>query len=340
MLDIYTIKKYIIENPENIELLLEKSGFSKIQNKKNEFRCAFDSNTNATSIKVSKENLYTVDFSRGTKGDIITIIQSKTNKSFRDTLDYICETIGLRNIDIQKKDITLPFGGYYKKITTNKMNNIEHKIYSEEILEDYLFIPNKMFYDDGILSHTQEKYEVGYDVVTGRVIVVWRDTKGSIVGIMGRYNSHEILEGFSKWFPIISFPKSNYLYGYDKNYNNIHKKKIVILGESEKFPQQLDSMGIEIGMSVGGSFISQNQVNNINALTPDTLILAFDEGLSEELIINNAKLLKMDNIFMKNNVGYIYDKNNLYLPKGCKSSPTDFGKETFKQLMKNCVIWV
>ena len=32
----------------------------------------------------------------------------------------------------------------------------------------------------------------------------------------------------------------------------------------------------------------------------------------------------------------IYDNKNIVIPQGSKASPTDFGKENFEKLLKNC----
>ena len=53
---------------------------------------------------------------------------------------------------------------------------------------------------------------------------------------------------------------------------------------------------------------------------------------AEKLIVNNA--------MFQNKVGYIYDKENVIIPKGSKGSPSDYGKEAFLELCKSHVVWI
>ncbi len=195
-----------------------------------------------------------------------------------------------------------------------------------------------MFYEDGISFQTQYKYKIGYDYESMRITIPWWDFQGNVVGIMGRYNEREIGDEINKYYPIYSFPKHQALYGYYQNYIDIQEKQIVFIGEAEKFTQQLDSMGIYNGVSLGGNSLSLIQIRNIQALNPKVIILAFDEGLDEELIRQRAGQLKLNNIFMKNEVYYIYDKDNKYLPRDSKMSPTDAGKEAFTGLLRECLV--
>jgi len=70
------------------------------------------------------------------------------------------------------------------------------------------------------------------------------------------------------------------------------------------------------------------------------IILAYDEGLEEEYIREEAKKLIINNPVFHNSVGYVWDKDNAIIPKGSKGSSSDFGKEGFAYLMKHCVRWL
>lgn len=339
-IDVYTIKKHIIDNPEYIELLLEDTGFHHITNRQDEYRCARDEDTNPTSIRIKKDTLGTICFSTGIKGDIITLLQERLGLSFPNALKYICNTLGLSAEDVKEKDIILPFGGYFRNIGVNKERIYTLQPLEQKCYDKYKTIPNQMFYEDGISFSTQYKYRIGYDAETMRVTIPWWDFQGNVIGIMGRYNKRDVSSDINKYFPIYSFPKHQALYGYYQNYESIQEKQIVIIGESEKFTQQLDSMGIYNGISLGGNSISSIQARNIQALNPRVIILAFDEGLDRDLIEDRAEILKLNNIFMKNNVYYVYDKYNKYMPQGSKVSPTDMGKDVFISLLQECLIEV
>ena len=106
------------------------------------------------------------------------------------------------------------------------------------------------------------------------------------------------------------------LYGYHTNYGNIQNKNLCIIGESEKFTQQLDSFGCYLGLASCGCHLSDTQAKYIKGLLVDKTILAYDEGLEEEYIREEAKKLKVNNTIFNNKVGYVYDRENIIIPKG------------------------
>lgn len=340
MLDVYKVKKYIIDNDEYIQLLLEESGFCKISDRGKEYRCAYDIDTNSTSIKVSKDNLSSFDFSRGIKGDLITLIQHKIQKSFPRTLKFICSIVGLNDDNLEKEEVKLPFDGFFRNIGKNKDTYEKIKTYNDNILEQYSRMPNRLFLKDGIPVDIQMKYEIGYDVMSGRITIPHRNTIGELVGIVGRCNTSEIEEGVAKYYPIIPFKKSKVLFGYDKNYKYIQKKQMVILAESEKSVMKMDAMGLKNCLAVGGNYVSEIQSKNIQALMPKYVIIGFDEGIEEEHLRNQAKKVKLENPFLNINVGYIYDKNNEIMKKDSKIAPMDLPKNLLEKLMRNYTVWI
>jgi DNA primase len=340
-MDVYALKNYIIENPKLIELILEQTGFHYIEYNKtrNEYRCARESGRNPTSVKVNEKTLAATCFSTNLKGDLITLVQSKIYTSFPNTIKKIAEIIDFKDTG-KIEEYSLPFGGFYKNIAKLRDDDaFDLETYSDDILNRFEIIPNLLFYEDGILPEVQCKYQIGYDSVSGRISVPWRSFSGEICGVMGRLNKKELSEEDVKWFPIIPFPKSKTLYGFVENYSSIQEKRFVMLGESEKFALQLNSKGLNVGIGLGGSFISELQANNIKSLFPNTIIVGMDEGLSEEHSYEIAKQLKSDKYY-KNKVGYIFDKNNLYLPKESKLAPSDLDKNSLKLLIENCTKWI
>lgn len=339
-MDTYSLKQYLIDNEDMIELLLEKAGFYYIDGDfkhGEEFRCAWDEDSSPTGVSVNKETLTSNYFSKGIKGDIIVLLGAKLNLSFPKTLQFIKDTIDFEEDEVE---YTLPFGGFFKSIAkTKKFNYTDVQTYDESILNDYLITPNKMFLDDGISIEVQQKYKVGYDVMTNRIIVPWWTFNGELIGIMGRLNKQELEEWESKWFPIIPFAKSQTLFGFSHNYHNMIEKSAIFISESEKAPMLLESKEINFGVGLGGSTLSEQQANNIKSLLLDTHIIGLDEGMDEEVSVMMAEKLKMDT-FHKNKVGYIYDKHNLVLPKGSKMAPADLPKEDIARLLKHHTIWI
>lgn len=338
-MDVYELKNHIIENPDHIETILEETGFHNIDERDYEYRCARKAGRNPTSVKVNKQTLSATCFSTNLKGDLITLVQSKLLLSFPKTIKKIAEII---NFECEKtfEPIKLPFGGFYKNIAKLRNNDaIDLETYSDDLLFEYERIPNLLFYEDGILPQIQLDYNIGYDAVTGRITVPWYSFDGKICGVMGRLNKKEVSEDEGKWFPVIPFPKSKTLYGYVNNYGSIQDKGIVIIGESEKHTLQLASKGMNVGVSLGGSFMSEVQANHIKSLFPEKILILLDEGLKEDHSREIAKQLKF-NRYYKNQVGYVFDKNNMYLPKDSKLAPSDLDKNSLKKLIENCTVWV
>ena len=341
-MDVHSIKQHIIDNPHYIENVLETAGFHNVRSiNRDEYRCAFDYGTNPTSVKVNKNTLSASDFGRGINGDIITLVEHKTGLDFRGTLQLICDSVGLdtRNMPERVKPI-LPFGGFFKDIGVNRDKYDILEPIDDSVLERFAMLPSKMFLEDGIPFDVQEKYEVGYDSMSGRITIVWKDTLGRLVGIMGRYNNEEIGEDTLKYFPIIPFSKSRAIYGYHHNYKNIQSKGIAIIGESEKSVMKLDAMGVKTGLALGGNSISTIQARNIQSATPKIVVLGLDEGLEEDCVVHEAEKLQLDNPFINIKVGYIWDAQNEIMKKGSKVAPMDKSKDEFQYLMRNCVKWL
>lgn len=341
-MDVSALKNHIRNNEDKLLMLLEEVGFAHISDNHkhgDEIRCAWEEGGNPTSVRITKYTLSAKCYSRGVDGDIITLIGAKLgNSQFCEVLKYIANKTGFDNCKV--KEIKKPFGEFYKRIkrvSTYEYDFEESEYLDESILDDFMIMPSKRFYDDGISLEVQEKYKIGYDIMTNRIIVAWRSFDGRLVGIMGRLNkdTREMSKYENKWFPIIPFKKSVTLFGYSENYTNIMKDKMVIIGESEKFPMQLESKGICLGIGLGGSNLSKIQEKNIKAMLTKRVIVALDEGLEVEKSVEIAERLKLDG-FLNNDVYYIDDRNGLYLPKGSKMSISDLPKEDIKRVLVHC----
>lgn len=325
------IKEMLLSNPQSIENILNKLNFYKVRKYRDEIICGNSENGKGNSIHIKiDETLISSDFKYGINSSFISFLMKKRDLEFKDIIKIIKDELGVESFSFSNKNNGV-FGGVYKKIKKNESSN-KYNILDELILKPYKNKFNTRFLEDGINLETQRKFNIGYDVENQAIIVPWWDYEGNLIGIMLRFNNDN--DDFIRWMPIIPFSKKNTLYGYSNNYKYLECCDTVYILESEKGVMQLDSMGINTGVSLGCSSISQEQIKKIISLQPKRIVYCFDEGLPEDLIIKYVKITKRLVKYNHIQVGYIYDDNNDILPKNSKYSPTDLGKEVFLQLVK------
>lgn len=336
------LSEYLTNNKDGILTILESLDFTDIQynSSKNEFRFAREEGRNPSSVRLSLDTLLFKSFSTNEKGNIYTLVMMKTGDTyFPNALNYIADLLGLEKDKFNSK-IKYPFGAFYKDLI-REMQEPEYTMetYDEAILEPYLHKYNTMFFNDGIDYQTQEKFKVGYDLETNSILIPQYTFDGKLFGIQARNNDLNC-EHSQRWWAFLPCSRSLSLYGWHINYQSIQEKGMVIIGESEKFPQQLDSFDCHIGLATCGNNISPVQEKYIKGLLVPKIILGYDEGLEENYLREQAKKLKVNTSIYKNSVGYIFDRDNEILLKGSKMSPSDVGKKGFAELIKRKVVWI
>lgn len=306
---------------------------------KNEARFAKDEDSNPTSNWFSFANLKYYSFSSNNKGNIYSLVMYWKNLQFPEALKYVSKIIGMNDEDLNR-EIVLPFGGFYKKISRQqKEPELSVPTFGLNTLDAYKDKYNMQFLHSGISFETQEKYHIGIDFRSMRITVPEWTINGELCGIMGRALDKDCPHN-ERWFPIIPCQRSFTLFGYHQNYAKIQEKDQCVIFESEKAVMQLDSFGCYIGLATCGCHISPTQSKYIKSLQTKKIILAYDEGLNEKDVINEALKLKIDNPLLTNKVGYIWDEEGDIIPKGSKMNAADLGKEKFKQLLKEKVRWL
>lgn len=332
------LKKRLLNNPEHIENILEEYDFHNITVNSREIRCGFDEGTNNTSIRIKlNENLSANDFGRDIHGDLFSLIMKCKEVTLKDIIKTVKEELGITYIEFQKtKKI---FGGFYDNIKRRNKNTTELKKYDENIMKEYINKYNTLFLKDGIDFNTQRKFKLGVDHVSSRITVPWYDFEESLVGIEGRYIGDYKNDEVSKWLPVIPFPKSQVLFGYNTNYSNLQSADEIYVGESSKFVMQLDSMGVYTTVALGGNSIHNQQIKQLSWLNPKKIIFCFDEGLGMDLIDRQIEKTKILLKFTDIQIGFVNDKENIILEKDSKNSPSDVGFNNFRELVTNYVEW-
>ncbi|MEY8366561.1 hypothetical protein AALA22_13060 [Anaerovoracaceae bacterium 41-7] len=339
--NVVKLNNYLSGNVAAIEDLLNHLGCENIRynREKREFRCSRDFGKNPSAVRVKVDNLRFSCFSTNEQGSIFNFVMSKLGISFPDSLKWVVNSLGLEKSLFQSA-IKLPFDGFYKDVIRNVSEpELSQKTYSNEILNQYGRFGHVSFLKDGIDLLTQNKFSLGYDYESSRITIPQWNMNGELVGIMGRSNDPGIPYEY-RWLPIIPCSRSYTLFGYHKNYFNIQQQQLAIITESEKGVMQMDSMGYHFGLATCTKNISEVQARYLKALMVDKIVIAYDEGISEEELRFQANKIKMNNSLYMNNVGYIYDKYNDILGNGSKASPTDGGVKNFKKLVNDYIRWI
>lgn len=340
VVNVAKLNEQLSDDKEAIEAILDEIGCENIRYnpQKNEIRCSREEGKNPTAVRVKVDSLRFSCFSTNEQGSIYNLVMSKTNRTFPETLRWITNFLDISTESISQ-EIKLPFGGFYKQIIRSDTEpELYQKTYESEILDDYGLVSHTSFIRDGIDINTQEFFHLGYDIESNRITIPQWDVNGNLVGIMGRSNDLEIPYQY-RWLPIIPCARSYTLFGYHQNYAAIQQQQLAIITESEKGVMQLRSMGYNFGLATCTRNISSVQAKYLKALRVKKLILAYDEGITEDELRQEVNKIKMENPILKNSVGYIYDKHGEVLKPGTKMSPTDVRVEDFKRLVGKTV-WI
>lgn len=330
------LKLYLKENPDKIQRILEYYNYHSITINNNEIRFAKIGGDNPSGCRIKlNDNLSATDFTTSYNGDIIGLIKQHTDLSYKEIINTI-KTITNKKVNGHYKKEVGIFDDFFNDIYLPQQEENDEIIYDPSILDQYSkYKWNLRFLRDGILPSSQVKFHIGYDESSNRITLPWKDSEGNIIGCMARLDS-DIPTNF-KYLPLIAFPKHKFLYGLYENKEHIKNNRVFVY-ESEKSVLQCDSFEVYNCVSLGGNSISQIQVEHLLKLNVTEIILSLDEGLDVEVIKRDIKTIK-DCLFMRDvKIGIIWDKNNKYLPKGSKCSPSDLGKEIFEKLCDECLI--
>lgn len=292
-----------------------------------------------TANRLYIDSLGFKSFSCDSQGDVITLVGDILNIPLGDAIKWLADYLGIKREYI-KREVKLPFGGFYKKYEkVQQFDETPPLTYPTSRLDEYIKGANTMWIKDNISALTQEYFGTMIDIASGRYLIPWHDVDGSLVGIVGRYPYEEVPSKIPKYLSLIPMNKSKVLFGLDKHYKDILCNNQMYVFEAEKSTLQLHSYNIPLGVSIGSKTISDIQARLIKSMFSD-VILCFDSDVKEEELISEARKLIMKNPFIKCKVGYIYDRDEKYLKKGNKQSPSDLGLETFCNLLSDCLVWV
>lgn len=338
---IIKIKEALYNNEDKLKRILKDIGCTNIHKTSDvQFRFGMDDKGSGSGNSLFIDTLHFKSFSRSLNGDIITLVQEMLEMDFKQAKNWLADKLNIK-VSYKKREIILPFGGFFKNITTNKhLDESPPLVYPLSKLDKFSeYGVSKLWIDDNISGLVQEEFKIGYDLESNRITIPWFTEDGDLCGIMGRLNKSDMNEKEKKYkyLPIIPFSKGKVLYGLYENYRNILNNECIIIVESEKSVLKGRDMGLNNVVALGGNEIHSRQEKLIKSMFC-TVILALDEGISMEHCIKQANKVKIKNTFFSNKV-YIVDMNNKYI-KNNKVSLLDLDKDTIQKILKEHLIYV
>ena len=334
------LSNHISGSPEQIIKVLEAMDFTNISYNAatNKVRFAREAGRNPSSSVIDVPSLQFFCFSTNTKGNLFTLVMDKMGFSFPKALTFVANIVGFK--DSANFRISYPFGGFYKNLIKEPEQPSEDiKTYPMSTLDQYERCVNLQFLKDGIDLKTQEIFKLGIDRESNRISIPEFTISGELCGIMGRSLDPKCKHE-ERWLPLIPCSRAKTLYGYHLNYKRIIEKQTLILFESEKAVMQCWSFGSNVALSTCGCRIHDFQVSHIRSLMIPKIIIAFDEGLEEEFVREEAKKVLENNSIIHNKVGYIWDADGDIIPRGSKNNAADLGKARYAELLKTKVRWL
>lgn len=327
------LKEYIISN-NKIALILEKTGCHHIKEYQTEYRAALPNKTNATSVTVKKETLFTAVNSSDMNftGDIFVLVMNLCNVSFGKANKLVHEFLGLKYSfnKSDKKPDTSDMLDIFKRVKRSScIINKDVDIYDDSLLKEYTPLPYISWVREGIMPFACKRFNIGYSYDKKRIIIPWRYWCGSdnqYVGIVGRTTipNYQDLD-IPKYFGIKPFAKGMNVYGLYENYQTIQQMGYVSVFESEKSVLKRYSRKDGTAVSIGCHTLSDEQVKILIGLNVDIVI-----ALDKDVELNDIKK-ECEKFYGIRNVYYIYDKWNILSEK---ESPADRPNKQYEFMLK------
>lgn len=260
---------------------------------------------NFNGLSLSLNSMVYYDFKSTEKGNVLDLLSIITNlnkhliifefKCLIEKLDYEIQKINNNDyIEYEKKELL----EYPKRLLDLFPNTI-----------------SDLFLKDNINEPTQLLFNIRYDKETDRVLIPV-EFKGKLVGMIGRYNNSEVPKNIPKYYPILVYPKSEVLFGYDLCKDIIEKTRTVILVESEKSVMKSIQCELYNTLAVGGSNVSKSQIELLKELGVRKIFICFDSDKEKEKLLTQInkwfKDKQFDIYFIDNNTKYVDEKSCIF----------------------------
>lgn len=339
------LKKYLLEDPERIEKVLEEYGFSQMWTTGGEIRCAPPGSENRTAavIKLESELFSSVFSGSGFNGDLFGLLKHVSDTSFSDVIKNIHGLFGLSRTRVKKQEDLLAEFRKYGKGSSRKTKK-ENALFDASILKKYIMLPHISFLQEMISPDVIRNFKVCYDPRQDRVMIPHFDWNqhDKVVGLAGRTTLDSLMAkelGVSKYrHAIKGYLKTLNLFGWSHSQEYVSEQKAVVIFESEKsvMKHHTFELGKGFSVSVGGHSLSKEQTSFLiqNTSADTEIIIAFDkdvmmmkddktgEDIGEKYIVDICKSFKG-----MRKTSYIWDT---YGVLNEKDSPIDRGVKLWK----------
>jgi len=335
------LKKYIYNN-NKIEYILEDLGCTNIvfHSDKDFYSSRQPDGDNHMGVVIKNcEGLNYYSYSRNIHiedgKDIFNLIQDVKKMNFSEAIKYTHKLLGLKfEYSPNKKDTDKPkfdLCALFKCAAAKKRRIYDVgdiKYLADDSLDDLFSGIHIDLFREGIIKKTIDKFHLGYSYKWKRTIFphyYW--LTGQLMG----YNARTSIENYDmfdiqKYFITPGMRKELNLYGLYQNIEEIEKKHIIVIGESEKSVLKRDSRGDSTWVALSGKNISNEQVRIIEGLNVIEIVVALDKDVRIEEVWSIC-----ERFFPRRKVSYIWDIHDLL---GDKDSPADAPNKIYDFLFK------
>lgn len=336
------LKEYI-NNNNKIEYILEDIGCTKIvfhPDKEFYSACQPDGNNTMGVVLKKCKDLNYYSYSRNIHiedgKDIFNLIQDVKKIKFSEAIKYTHKLLGLEyKYSPHKKEPQKPKIDpleIFKKAASRKKRICDVgdiKYLDENMLDDFYPSIHINLFREGIIKKTIDKFHLGYSYKWKRTIFphyYW--LTGQLMG----YNARTSVDNYDlfdikKYYLTPGMKKEFNLYGLYQNMEEIEKKHIIVIGESEKSVLKRDSRGDYTWVAISGKSLSEEQVRIVLGLDINEVVIALDKDVPIEEVWSMCS-----KFFRQRKVSYIWDKYDLL---GSKDSVADASNKIYDYLFKH-----
>lgn len=259
------------------------------------FSCPFPGHTSGDenpSAYMNKETTAWICHGCKRKGNAVTFISDLYNVSTYAAIRKLKEFYG-GAFENPESTIEDEINRYFLSLGKPDVEPLNFSL-QLAVLSDFKMNPGARYYlrNRGFNDDTMDKFQLGYDEISGRIVIPIFDESGRLVGFKGRSvdpedkPKYKVLGGSLYGFP--RYHVGLVVFGIDKV---PEEKRTAIICEGELNAIAMHQMGFDNAIAAGGSTFTDIHARKIVERF-DSAILYFDsDKAGNEATINAAKLL-------------------------------------------------